>query len=66
MTGLCFHAFQMWRYEGHRTLSYYLKRRDCIAALSEDLGVDKTAVVATIFKQILESIAVTSMCHVTL
>ncbi|KAL0031978.1 hypothetical protein WJX79_009976 [Trebouxia sp. C0005] len=47
----------MWRYEGHRTLSYYLKRRDCIAALSEDMGVDKSAVVATIFKQVLESIA---------
>ncbi|KAL0019460.1 hypothetical protein WJX77_005863 [Trebouxia sp. C0004] len=47
----------MWRYEGHRTLSYYLKRRDCIAALSADMGVDKSAVVATIFKQVLESIA---------
>lgn len=47
----------MWRYEGHRTLSYYLKRRDCIAALSEDMGVDKSAVVATIVKQVLESIA---------
>ena len=56
---------QMWRYEGHRTLSYYLKRRDCIAALSEDLGVDKTAVVATIFKQILESIAVSPPGNVT-
>lgn len=52
---------QMWRYEGHRTLSYYLKRRDCIAALSEDMGVDKSAVVATIFKQVLESIAVSDM-----
>ena len=51
---------QMWRYEGHRTLSYYLKRRDCIAALSEDMGVDKSAVVATIFKQVLESIAVSA------
>ena len=52
---------QMWRYEGHRTLSYYLKRRDCIAALSEDMGVDKSAVVATIFKQVLESIAVSAL-----
>ncbi len=52
---------QMWRYEGHRTLSYYLKRRDCIAALSEDMGVDKSAVVATIFKQVLESIAVSDL-----
>lgn len=48
----------MWRYEGHKTLSYYLKRRDCIAALAEDLGVDKSAVVATILKQVLEGVAV--------
>ena len=52
---------QMWRYEGHRTLSYYLKRRDCIVALSEDMGVDQSAVVATIFKQVLESIAVSDL-----
>ena len=51
-------AFQMWKYEGQKTLSYYLKRRDCLEVLSEDLGVDKSAVVATIMKQILEGIAV--------
>ena len=24
---------QVWKYEGCRTLSYYLKRRDCLQAL---------------------------------
>lgn len=47
----------MWRYQGHRTLANYLKRRDCITALSEDLGVDKSAAVATVMKQLFESIA---------
>ena len=50
----------MWKYEGQRTLSYYLKRRDCLDVLSEDLGVDKSAVVATVMKQILEGIAVST------
>ena len=52
----------MWRYQGHRTLSHYLKRRDCITALSEDLGVYKSAVVATVMKQLLANIAVSTSC----
>ena len=52
----------MWRYEGQKTLSYYLKRRDCLDALAEDLGVEKSAVVATVMKQILEGIAVSIAC----
>ena len=49
---------QMWRYQGHKTLAHYLKRRDCLTALSEDLGVNQSAVVATVMKQLLENIAV--------
>ena len=49
---------QMWRYQGSKTLAYYLRRRDCIAALAEDLGVQEEAVIATVFKQVLEGIAV--------
>ena len=55
---------QMWRYEGQKTLAYYLRRRDCIAALAEDLGVDQAAVVATVMKQVLGNIAV-STAHFT-
>lgn len=51
---------QMWRYQGSRTLAYYLRRRDCIAALAEDLAIEQEAVVATVFKQVLESIAVSA------
>ncbi|KAL3149568.1 hypothetical protein ABBQ32_002344 [Trebouxia sp. C0010 RCD-2024] len=47
----------MWRYQGHKTLAHYLKRRDCLTALSEDLGVKQSAVVATVMKQLLENIA---------
>ena len=50
----------MWRYQGHRTLAYYLKRRDCLTALSEELGVETSAVVATVMKQLLENIAVST------
>ena len=55
-------ALQMWRYQGSKTLSYYLRRRDCIAALAEDLGVEQEAVVPTVFKQVLESVAVRPLC----
>lgn len=48
----------MWRYQGSKTLAYYLRRRDCIAALAEDLGVEREAVVATVFKQVLEGVSV--------
>lgn len=56
----------MWRYQGSKTLSYYLRRRDCIAALAEDLGVQQEAAVPTVFKQVLESVAVRSMCAILL
>ncbi len=49
---------QVWKYEGCRTLSYYLKRRDCLQALAKDLAVPEQAVVATVIKQILECLTV--------
>ena len=52
------HVMQVWKYEGCRTLSYYLKRRDCVQALAKDLAVPEQAVVATVMKQILECLAV--------
>ena len=48
----------MWRYEGRRTLDYYLRRRDCVPALADALGVPEAAVVPTVMKQVLEGIAV--------
>ena len=51
-------AMQVWKYEGCRTLSYYLKRRDCLQALAKDLAVPEQAVVATVIKQILECLTV--------
>ncbi len=48
----------MWKYEGRRTLDYYLRRRDCVAALADALGIQDAAVVPTVMQQILEGIAV--------
>lgn len=48
----------MWRYEGRQTLDYYLKRRDCSAALAEALGVDEPAVVPTVMAQVLTGVSV--------
>ncbi len=56
----CCPWLQMWRYEGHRTLMDYLKRRDCIRTLSEDLRVSEQAVVATVMRQLLEGISVSA------
>lgn len=47
----------MWKYEGSRTLAYYLRRRDCMSALATDLGVPVEAVVPTAMKQIFEALA---------
>ncbi|KAK9901304.1 hypothetical protein WJX75_005502 [Coccomyxa subellipsoidea] len=44
----------VWRYEGSKTLAYYLKRRDCIRALAKDLAVPEEAVPATVMKHIFE------------
>jgi len=49
---------QVWKYEGCRTLSYYLKRRDCLQVLARDLGVPEKAVVATVMNQIFECLTV--------
>ena len=46
-----------WKLQGTRTLSYYLRRRDCIRALSQDLMVPEEAVAATILKHLLEALA---------
>lgn len=54
---LCF-STQLWRYEGHKTLSYYLRRRDCSQALAEDLGVEEEEAVATVMQQIFEGLNV--------
>ena len=58
------HATQVWKYEGCRTLSYYLRRRDCIQALAKDLAVPEQAVVATVMKQILECLTVSKLSDV--
>jgi len=46
----------MWKYEGSRTLDYYLRRRDTIRALARDLDVPEASVVPTIMKQIFSSL----------
>ncbi len=48
----------MWKFEGSRTLSYYLRRRDTLRALASDLEISEDAVVATVMKQLLEGLAV--------
>ncbi|KAK9822826.1 hypothetical protein WJX81_005812 [Elliptochloris bilobata] len=47
----------VWRYEGSRTLAAYLRRRDCLPALSRELGVPAEAVAATVLRHILEGLA---------
>lgn len=49
---------QIWKYEGSKTLSYYLKRRDCIPSIAADMGIPEDAVVPTVMKQILENLQV--------
>jgi serine/threonine protein kinase len=48
----------VWRYEGSKTLSYYLRRRDTIRALSVDLEVPESAVVPTVMKHIFDGLSV--------
>ncbi len=59
----CLASPQMWRYEGSRTLHYYLRRRDTLRALASDLEVAEEAVVATVMKQIFEALAVRVYTH---
>ena len=47
----------MWRYEGDRTLAYYLRRRDCLAALASDLGVPEEGALQTAMAQIFSCLA---------
>lgn len=49
---------QVWQYEGSNTLGGYLKRRDCIPGLAQDLGVSEAAAVPTVMKQIFENLVV--------
>ena len=49
---------QVWKYEGSKTLAYYLRRRDTIPAIAADLGIPESAVLATVMKQIFESLVV--------
>lgn len=55
-------SLQTWRYEGTKTLGYFLKRRDCIRALAVDLQVAESAVIATVIKQLFEGLAVRIEC----
>ena len=48
----------MWRYEGSRTLAHYLRRRDCLRALAEDMDVPVEAVPAVVMKQLLQGLTV--------
>ncbi len=49
---------QTWKYEGSKTLDYYIRRRDSIRALSQDLEVPEEAAVATVMKQLIEGLSV--------
>ena len=51
-------AVQMWKYEGRQTLDHYLRRRDCVPALADALGIEQAAVVPTVMQQVLQGIAV--------
>ena len=47
----------VWDYEGDKTLAYYLKRRDCMKRLMEDLELSsEDDVVPTVMKQVFESL----------
>lgn len=47
----------VWEYEGDKTLAYYLKRRDCMKRLMEDLELSsEDDVVPTVMKQVFESL----------
>lgn len=52
----------MWKYEGSKTLSYYLRRRDTLRALSQDLELPEPAVVPTVMKQLFDGLAVSCTC----
>ena len=59
--GLCSRThllMQAWRFEGGRTLAHYLRRRDCIQRLAEDMDVPQNAVVPTVMRQIFEGLSV--------
>eukprot|EP00798_Chlamydomonas_sp_ICE-L_P012483 gene12483-15693_t len=44
----------MWRYEGSKTLGYYMRRRDCVQVLAEDLGVEEQDVIPTVMTHMFE------------
>ncbi|GLI68475.1 hypothetical protein VaNZ11_012901 [Volvox africanus] len=47
----------VWKYEGSKTLSYYLRRRDTIRALATDLEVPELLVLPTVMRHIFEGLA---------
>ncbi|PNW72528.1 hypothetical protein CHLRE_16g688526v5 [Chlamydomonas reinhardtii] len=47
----------VWKYEGSKTLAYYLRRRDTTRALADDLGVPEPVAVPTVMKHIFEGLA---------
>jgi serine/threonine protein kinase len=46
-----------WAFEGRNDLAYYLKRRDCLAALAEDMDVSEADVVPTVMGQLFACLA---------
>eukprot|EP00466_Bigelowiella_natans_P002241 jgi/Bigna1/91234/estExt_fgenesh1_pg.C_940002 len=46
----------VWKYEGDKTLSYFLNHRHCYEALGEELGVSVSSVLPTTIKQVLKRI----------
>jgi len=46
----------VWKYEGDKTLAYYLNRRDCEDALGIEMDVSRLSVTATLIKQVLQSV----------
>ena len=49
---------QMWKFQGDKTLATYMRRRDTLAALAEDLDVAEGEVPRTVLKQILLNLKV--------
>lgn len=54
----------LWDYEGDRTLSYYLRRRDCLKVLAKDLDVPEEIVIPTVMRQIFENLADLHNCGI--
>lgn len=56
----CNLSMQMWRFEGSRTLAHYLRKKDCVQQLADDMDVPYECAVPLVMKQVLECVAVHS------